>query len=76
LRDPWQAGPLTDEGIAAVQYALFAWVTANLFVELRLRRPLLAVATTGVLAAFGLGPARSSSDLMPSAKMRRFARPP
>jgi len=54
IRDPWQAGPLTDEGIAAVQYALFAWVTSNLFVELRLRRSALAVATIGVLAAFGL----------------------
>jgi glycopeptide antibiotics resistance protein len=54
MSDPWQAGPLTDEGIAAVQYALFAWVTSNLFVEMRLRRSVLAVATIGVLAAFGL----------------------
>ena len=54
IRDPWQGGPLTDEGIAAVQYALFAWVTSNLFVELGLRRPVLAVATIGLLAAFGL----------------------
>jgi glycopeptide antibiotics resistance protein len=36
LHDPWQSGALTDEGIATVQYMLFAWVTANLFVELRL----------------------------------------
>jgi VanZ family protein len=54
MRDPWQSGPLTDEGIAAVQYALFAWVTSSLFVELRVRRSALAVATIGVLAAFGL----------------------
>jgi glycopeptide antibiotics resistance protein len=54
LHDPWQSGALTDEGIATVQYMLFAWVTANLFVELRLRRPLFVAAVVGLVAAFGL----------------------
>lgn len=54
LHDPWQSGALTDEAIATVQYMLFAWVTANLFVELRLRRPAFVAALVGLIAAFGL----------------------
>jgi VanZ family protein len=54
LRDPWQSGPLTDEGIAAVQYMIFAWVTASLAAELRLRRPVRIAALVGFVAAFGL----------------------
>ena len=78
MSDPWQAGPLTDEGIAAVHYALFAWVTGNLFVE---ARTFVALPLPSRPSAFwrrsDSKPARSSSDRgCHLLKTLRFERPP
>ncbi len=54
MRDPWQAGPITDEGIAVVQYALSSWVLARLAAEWRAHRPVAVTAIVGLIAAFGL----------------------
>ena len=38
-RDPWQRGPVTDEGSATVLYALSVMIVAKWFEATRLRRP-------------------------------------
>jgi VanZ family protein len=53
-QDVWQAGALTDEGIAIVHYALFGLATCLWLQAVRSRRVALWGATIGVTAAVGL----------------------
>jgi len=53
-RDIWQAGVLTDEGIATVHYALFGLATCLWFEAVRWRGVALRAAAIGVTLAVGL----------------------
>ncbi len=50
VRDPWQSGPLTDEGNAVVLYGLSVMALAGWFEARSVARPFAAAATGGALA--------------------------
>ena len=54
LRDPWQGGPFTDEGLSILQHLLFTSTLIVWLREVRFDGAVLTGAVVGVAAAFGL----------------------
>ncbi|HKV98480.1 MAG TPA: VanZ family protein [Vicinamibacterales bacterium] len=54
VRDPWQMGVLTDEGIAFLHYGLFGVATCLWLAAIGRTRAAMSAAVIGAAAAFGL----------------------
>jgi VanZ family protein len=54
LHDPWQGGPVSDEGISLLQHLLFGSTLLLWLEQLRVRRAIVVAAAVGALAAIVL----------------------
>ena len=54
LHDPWQGGPVSDEGISLLQHLLFGSTLLLWMEQVRVRRAVVVAAAVGALAAIGL----------------------
>jgi VanZ family protein len=54
LHDPWQGGPLTDEGLSILQHGLFACTLVVWFEEVRFETPVVLAALVATVASIGL----------------------